>query len=246
MATTTATFPTSTTAATSSTAPGPYVPVAFDVYRDIHKGIRAELFALTGDAGRVDPADDCGVAALADQVRRVVAFLVSHAEHEDAEIQPVIEVRRPALAATIAADHAVIEARMGRLVELASTVTATPASERRSPAHELYVELAAFTGAYLLHQDLEERVVGPALEAELGVVGVLGVHQRIIASIPPQELAESLAVMLPAMNVDDRCDMLGGIRAEAPPEAFGAIRSLARSVLAPDDFRALDVRLGLD
>ena len=35
--------------------------------------------------------------------------------------------------------------------------------------HRLYLELASFTSAYLEHQDVEERVVMPALEAAIGV-----------------------------------------------------------------------------
>ena len=34
--------------------------VATHLYRDVHKGIRAELFAVTGQAGRIDPVSDGG------------------------------------------------------------------------------------------------------------------------------------------------------------------------------------------
>lgn len=219
----------------------PYRPVAFDLYRDIHKGIRAELFALTAEAGRIDPSDTGAVIALDAQVRSVVDFLVSHAEHEDGVIQPALEARAADLAGAIARDHESLEGRMLVLRELASS--AVDATDRRRAVHELYVEVAAFTGAYLLHQDLEERVVGPALEVLFGVDGVLEMHGRILAAIPPQEMGESVAIMLPAMNVDDRTEMLGGIRATAPAEAFAAMRGLAASVLTEADFRAVDDRL---
>src|SRR5699024_10675695 len=60
------------------------------LYRDIHKGIRADLFALTEEAGRIDPScreDRVGVAA---HVRSVVDLLVTHAAHEDGHIKPVL------------------------------------------------------------------------------------------------------------------------------------------------------------
>ena len=44
---------------------------AVDLYRDIHKGIRAELFAITSTAGSIDPADEFDRAALADHVAAV-------------------------------------------------------------------------------------------------------------------------------------------------------------------------------
>jgi hypothetical protein len=51
--------------------------------------------------------------------------------------------------------------------------------------------------------------------------------------------------MLPAMNVDDRTEMLGGMQAHAPAEAFQAVWSVAGSVLRHDDLAALGRRLGI-
>ena len=116
--------------------------------------------------------------------------------------------------------------------------------DQRRLGHLLYLELAAFTSAYLVHQDVEERVVMPALEQALGFDAVLGIHVAILSSIPPDEMGRSLAFMLPAMNLDDRTDMLMGMRMSAPPEAFDAVVGLARSVLEPADFGALAARLG--
>ena len=66
-----------------------------------------------------------------------------------------------------------------------------------------------------------------------------------MGSIPPEEMATSLALMLPAMNVDDRTELLGGMRAGAPAEVFEGVWALAGSVLAPADHRALAGRLGI-
>ena len=62
------------------------------------------------------------------------------------------------------------------------------------------------------------------LERLIGVDEVLALHGAIVGSIPPDEMARSLAFMLPAMNVDDRTELLGGMRMAAPPEAFDGRR----------------------
>ena len=214
--------------------------VTFDLYRDIHKGIRAELFAVTGEAGRIDPSNEADRVDLARHVRSVVELLVSHAEHEDAHIQPILEKEVPDLAARIADDHEAFDTRIVDIACLAEVVKGD-----RFDSHEVYIELASFTSVYLAHQDLEERVVMPALAALLGIEGCLAVHGAIIGSIPPDEMARSLAVMLPAMNVDDRTDLLGGMRAGAPAEVFAAVWSLAGSVLTPADRDAVAGRLGV-
>jgi hypothetical protein len=219
--------------------------VAVDLYRDIHKGIRAELFAVTTEAGRIDPGDLRDRAALAAHVTSVVELLVQHAEHEDAGVQPTLEAELPDLAAVIDTDHHALEARMAQLTELAQVVQAATTADQRHRTHQLYVELASFTSAYLTHQDTEERIVMPALHAAIGVDAVLAIHGGIIASIPPDELVRSLALMFPAMNIDDRTELLGGMQATAPPEAFAGAVSLMRSVLSTEDAGAVTARLGV-
>lgn len=219
--------------------------VTFDLYRDIHKGIRTDLFDLTSFLGRLDPGDRAGRASAVEKLDWTVGFLVDHAEHEDAAVQPVIEVRLPDLAETIAADHERLEVRLEDLQGMAAEALDAERDARRGAVHRLYVELAAFTSTYLAHQDFEERVVMPALEEAVGVEAVIQIHGAIIGNIPPQKMAESLGVMIPAMNIDDRAEMLGGMRHTAPAEVFAGVWGLAGSVLSPADHAALASRLGI-
>jgi hypothetical protein len=221
-------------------------PVTLDLYRDIHKAIRTELFAVTTEAASLDPSLGVARAGLARHVRDTVAFLVDHAEHEDAAIQPVLERELPDLAARVAVDHEVLEARMDDLVGLAEEAAVLDAADAGHRVHQVHLALASFTSAYLEHQDVEERVIMPALETAVGVEAVVGIHQAILAAIPPQEMAKSLALMLPAMNIDGRTELLGGMRAGAPAEVFDGVWSLAGSVLEPSDLVALAGRLGIE
>jgi hypothetical protein len=219
--------------------------VTMDLYRDIHKGIRSELFAVTAEAGSIDPADLRDRVALAAHVTSVIDLLASHAEHEDTGIQPTLEAELPDLAATIEHDHHALEARLEVLAELAQVVQVATSTEQRVRTHQLYLELASFTSDYLAHQDVEERIVMPALEAAIGIEATIALHGQIVGSIPPDELMRSLALMFPAMNVDDRTEMLGGMQSTAPPEAFAGVVSLLRSVLPLDEAAAVTARLGV-
>ena len=231
---------------TSPTTTNPVSTFAtVDLYRDIHKGIRAELFAITTAAGSIDPGSRIDRAALADHIVSVAAVLESHAHHEDVVIDPVLAVHLPALAEEITMDHERLESSFGRIVELACSAVHGSGTDQRHQAQSLYLDLATFTSAYLAHQDLEERAVMAELERRIGVEQVLELHGAIVGSIPPDEMARSLSFMLPAMNTDDRVEMLGGMRMAAPPEAFDAVVSLARSVLQPADYSALADRLGI-
>jgi Hemerythrin HHE cation binding domain len=219
--------------------------VPHDMYRNIHKGIRAELFRVTGLAGSIDPGDRCSREQLARDVTGMFGLLTLHARHEDDFVQPFIEVHAPLYAEVIAADHPRLEARMEEIQARVERAATAPAAEQQGRIHHVYRDLASFTGAYLEHQDFEECRVMPALAAVMGVEEVVAVDQAIVASIPPEVMATSLGFMLPAMNIDDRAEMLGGMQAEAPPEVFSGVWALAGSVLAPEDFRALGDRLGI-
>lgn len=229
-----------------SVAPLEFGLVAEDLYKDIHKALRVELFSVVGEAGSLDPADREGRAALAAHTRDVIALLDSHAEHEDTAIQPTLESAQPRLAELIAADHEYLEGRLEDIAAMAEEAVDAPGPEQHARVHHLYLEWSSFTGAYLRHQDVEERVVMPALETSVGLDTVIGIHQAIVSSIPPEEMTRSLAVMLPALNVEDRVGLLGGMQAGAPPEVFAGVWSLARSVLTPADATAVARRLGLD
>lgn len=219
--------------------------VTLDLYRHIHKGIRAELFAVTSAAGRLDPEDACGRADLAAHVRSIASLLETHAEHEDHAIQPAVEQLLPAFAEQVEADHVALEARMAAIVALTSEAVEADAADLRGMTCLAYLDLASFTSDYLAHQDLEERDLMPALEQAIGFEAVLGIHEAIVQSIPPDEMARSLALMLPAMNVDDRSELLGGMKAGAPAEVFAQIWGLAGSVLEPADLAAVARRLGV-
>lgn len=233
------------TVTTLPTIVTPYPGVGFDLYRDIHKGIRAELFAVTSTAGRIDPSEKAARLALQSHVRSVVELLVVHAEHEDAAVQPSIEQYIPAVAEQIVDDHATLEARMVDLQVLASDAALAEPDEQRLAVQRLYVELASFTSAYLAHQDFEERVVMPALFDAIGFEAALAINEAIVSSIPPDLMASSLAIMLPAMNIDDCTEMLGGMKMGAPPEVFAGVWALAATVLTPADHAALGTRLGI-
>lgn len=222
-----------------------FTPVVIDLYRDIHKGLRSELFDVTLLAGRTDPGDRVARTALAARVDEVAELLVGHAHHEDPAIQPPLELHRPDLAEKIASDHERLEARIGAFRDLAADVVAAGAVDWRVRTHQLYLELASFTSAYLEHQDVEERIVMPALEAAVGVEAVGAIKGQIIGGISPAEMAATLPKMLVAMNVDDRVEVLGGMQANAPAEVFAGIWGLAQSVLPAGDFGQLAGRLGL-
>lgn len=223
--------------------PSPFEMIPGDVYRDIHKAVRANMFEVVLRAGRTDPTDRNQRIALAATVTDLADFLTFHADHEDGVLDPMIAEVLPDEAATIRASHEEFEAEMARIRALAALVFDQDRLDGRASLHELYLSLAMFTSRYLAHQQIEERVVMPALLAHFGLEAVIAANERIVASIDPESLAWGLTKMLPALNADDRFELLAGIRMTAPSEAFAAVLALAADVLTEDDYASLTARL---
>ena len=172
--------------------------------------------------------------------------LHDHAHHEDTFIDPVLREHRPDLAAAVVGDHERLDGTFAAIVEhrphrrrrrAPASAAAWPSSPtsscRRSPAPTSPT------------RPVEELEISPALERAVGPDAMVAIHMAIIGSIPPDEMAQTLTMMLPAMNVDDRTELLAGMQASAPPEAFAAVVGLAGSVLTAADFGAVARRLEL-
>jgi hypothetical protein len=219
---------------------------AYDFYVNPHKAIRSALLSAITAAGSIDPADGAARAQVGEQVRTIAHFLDSHAEHEDKFVVPVLETHAPQLAEVVRTVHPVLDARVAAIRDLTAEVETIDGPRARGAVHGLYLDLSSFTSAYLDHQDFEERQCMPALLAAVPIDELIAIEQAIVASIPPADVPAGLSLMLPAMNVDDRVEFLGGMRAGAPPEVFAGACALAQSVLTPAAWSATASRLGLD
>ena len=75
--------------------------------------------------------------------------------------------------------------------------------------------LTSVTAAYLQHQEFEEFEVMVMLSQHLSFDELLAIDNAIVASIEPDMMARSAALMLPAMNIDDQTELYAGARAGA-------------------------------
>lgn len=219
--------------------------VTVDMYRDVHKGIRAGLFAVTQSAGQVDPHDQDAVRAVGAAWTDMVQMLVEHAEHEDNFVQPVIERFNPEYAEEIAIAHPRLEAQMAELEVLADRAAGACPEQARILTHRLYLGLASFTSEYLRHQEFEEFEVMVMLSQHVSAEELRALDNAIVASISPERLAASAVLMLPAMNIEDQTELYSGARDGVPPEMFQGMLMLAEAVLEPAEYDALRGRLDI-
>jgi hypothetical protein len=219
-------------------------PTRFDMYALIHKALRAMMADALVALGRLDVNEDEGVAQTLDRLRALLAACASHLQHEEDFIHPAIEARMPGAARITADDHRHHREQIAALESAIHALEQAGLGQRAARAHALYLALAAFIADNLLHMQVEERDNNAALQAAYTDEELLAIHDRLVASIPPQEMAATLRWMLPNLSAPERAALLGGMALSLPRAAFDGVLVLARQNLNARDWLKLMMALG--
>lgn len=235
---------TATTAAKIPAAATTTAPRA-DLYAGIHKAMRHFMTDTLHRVGRVDVGDAADLQRTLAQVEALLAQCVRHVEHENEHMHTAIDARSPRGASRTADDHVEHLDSIDTLrAEVESLRRAAPA-ERSTLALRLYRHLALFVAENFQHMHVEETQNNATLWAHYSDAELLALHGRILASIPFDEHLLIARWMLPAMNPTERAEVAGGMKAQAPAEAFAAILDVVRPHLDDSAWDKLARAIGI-
>jgi hypothetical protein len=206
-----------------------------DLYASIHKALRSFMADTLGAVGRLDADDAAERGATLAQLRALLDLLEHHAQIEDDFIHVAMEVRRPGSARASGGDHAEQREALQRLRRLAGAVERGD-EPRAAAALALYRDLSLFVAANLSHMHEEETANNAVLWAAFTDEELAGIHDRIVASIAPHEMALVVRWMAPSVTPAERALLFGGLQAKAPAEVFRRLLEAARPHLAPRDW----------
>ena len=209
----------------------PLADVCFDLYRDVHKGIRHGLLHAIERAGRLDPFDDIALGEQRNRIEHLLHLLDVHAAHEDDYLGPLIERHLPVLAAQLQREHAELDACTGEVRRQLTALGCLTGADRRIGQHRLYLGLSEFTAAYLQHQTTEEVEVLPALNRAAPLDELIEANAALVAAISPGDMDGYMRLIVPACNPHDLAELYGAMRAGAPDEAFAGLLDIARDGL---------------
>ncbi len=183
-----------------------------DIFRAVHKGIRAALFAACSALGRAagDAAREADArAALAEALH----FVAHHGENEDLLLLPLLDAHTPDVAAAMRAAHGGLEGRIRALRRDAPG----------APLDELEARTAELVARYLDHMRDEELAWEPAIRAALPVGALAGFGRESVARTAPHDQRMMLGWMLRAMTPAEAAELL----ARLPPALAESMRPLA-------------------
>jgi hemerythrin-like domain-containing protein len=213
---------------------------SLDLYREVHKGLRLALFELARAAGALDPADRPSSDAFCEQFADVDMMLQTHHAHEDDPLFSALltDYAPTALKDRVHAEHVLTDERLAELRALVAEL-----SQGTDTTEAIYDAVTTFIAAYLVHMEVEERQVMPAIQNGAPIEKLMAVQMAIRTSVPPLDMCVFLRCMLPAMNPEERTAMLGGMKMGAPPEIFAMFWETAESCLSSTDMATVAGRM---
>ena len=221
----TTTLPGQPSAAAPSKAP------RLDLYTSIHKALRQFMSHTLGRLGTMDVADAEERTLALDGVDALLAMMRSHLQHENDFLHTAIEARRPGGARHTADDHLLHQDAIGNLEDESRAVRDARDEHRPALAQRLYRHLAVFIGENLQHMQVEETENNAALWALYSDQELAVIHDRLLASVPPEEMALAARWMAAALSMQELAGLFGEMQLKAPAPAFEALLGIARTQL---------------
>ncbi len=215
----------------------------FDMYMQIHKGLRSLMAATLVDLGRMDWQDPVERDATLARLGDLLDICRGHLEHENQFVHVAIERRLPGAAGATESDHLDHVAEIDGLRREIDAVRRAPEAVAGDAALALYRSFAVFVAGNFLHMQVEESHNNASLWSVYTDDELIEIHDALVASIPPGEMAHLLGMMLPALAPLERAGMLLGMRAGMPADAFEAVLGAARQALSGRDWSKLSAAL---
>ena len=226
-------------AATQAPAAAP----RFDMYMQIHKGLRTAMAETLLAVGRMDWLDREVRDATLGRLAELLALCRSHLEHENQFVHTAIEQRLPGAAGQTEADHLEHVAAIDHLRRRMEALRQATDEDAGAAALALYRELAVFVAENFLHMQVEETRNNASLWAAYSDEELIEIHDALVASIPPEEMASLLQLIVPALAPAERAQMVLGMQAGMPADAFDGALAVVRPVLSERDWRKLEAAI---
>ncbi len=216
----------------------------YDIYVQIHKGLRSFMMHTLEQLGRMDARDECETAESLAQLRALLGLCRSHLEHENHHLHTAMEARRPGSTARISLEHVHHERSIEALQAAAREVELAAGAARAAAALRLYRALALFVGENFEHMHVEETANNAVLWEVYDDAELAAIERAIVASIAPEEAMLVGRWMLPAMTAGDRAAQLAAMRQTAPAAVLAGMLAMLKQRLSERDWYKLGAALG--
>lgn len=177
----------------------------------------------------LDPEDAEATLASMDQV---LSCFHSHAMHEDRFILPVVQQFNPQLVDEFEREHGIDESLAHRLSNLIPVYSRSVSSEAKLEAgFAIQTAFSEFVAFNLCHMNKEEDKINKLLWANYSDEGIIDIHRKLLASLPPAGTAFETRWMIKGICNAEVVRWLKEVEHSAPEAVFKELLSMAESEL---------------
>lgn len=199
-----------------------------DLYRAVHRGLRALMLDTQWQLSRLDPLQPASRRDVLSQTRDLVRVCRVHLDDEQAVIHAAMDRRMPGATTAFDRDHLHHAAQLVRLEALAKELDVSPS---RQAHRALEHELDAFVRESLEHMHAEEELLMPLLQATHSDPELVQLHHEIVQTIAPADFRLFTRWMVQGLPASERTAWLASVKREAPETVFDDALRLAREEL---------------
>ena len=191
--------------------------IRYNIFNQIHKALRALLYDTALTLQQTNFANTEEAEAVLEQLKQTLNVFDKHAEHEDHGVLPAIQQYEPSIVDAFAQEH-ILDHQLAENMraQLAAFDVATTPADRLNAGNGILHAFIAFMTFNLDHMAKEETVINERLWRYYSDAEIIAMNQRIIASIPPEEMSFTSAWMMKGMN---NAEITGWLRAVQGPIA---------------------------
>ena len=212
----------------------------YNIFNQIHKGLRVLLYDTAAMLGRTDFDDTVQYEAAAKRVREVMNMFDSHAHHEDTHVLPLIEEYEPAVVEAFEqehiTDHALGQKLGGSIMALDQAVDSSARYQLGVSLTRSFVEFMIFN---LQHMQKEETVLNSILWRYYSDEELLDTNKKIVGSIPPHEANFASGWMMKGLSDTEITIWLRAVERSAPAPVFRSLIDIAERELEHARFRKI-------
>ncbi len=201
-----------------------------------HKGLRNALAQFSLLAGKTNYGNTASVKQLQELGEEVFHLLFDHTQTEDNYILKPLDEKQPGLAAKESAEHIEINELEKNLKQKLDAFDGTQTDEE---GHDYYLQFTEFHSHYLLHIAEEDRHTEVMMQQYFTDEELIGHQVVIMQHMDFRTLLLWFKYIVPARRREENRQVLEAFKANAPAEAFEAVRQTIQGVLSPADFALL-------
>jgi len=226
-----------------------------NLFRPIHKGLRAMVYDLGRRLQTTDFADDlAGRAVIRDLQENlstnvgncVLCLLLAHSTHEERDFFAPIVPFDPDVVNLMIEEHRDIVARIARLAEPCDAWRQETSETRRIEIGDrLNLEANDLFALYLRHMNNEEAMMVPVMWEHFTDTQLRKMRADYHMNTPRDRFNAWMRWTLPALNVNELIVLFRGLKEDGPPELLDRFTEIASVTVDRSRWEATREHVGI-